>query len=190
MRDRCTYWDGHVGLCRPLLPRHKQVLYLHLFLQFCQHKYKDIHYTVQCRLWRKKMTSILLLLIVVAVSTSPLCCFDLQELAAMPGHHIPLHKGSDGTDVPQSLVKWQQLRGEVEWSKTSDRATQPSLLFTGQRRNCATQQCIRFHGGTEEWVGVLEKTQENDKWEYQSLQNNIQTVKDFELLEHQKYSLS
>lgn len=94
--------------------------------------------------------------------TSPFSSFDLQELATMSGHHIPLHQGSDGANVPQSLVKGKQLRGEVEWSKTSARAAQPALLFIRQRRNCATQQRIRFHGGAEEGVGILEETDGKD----------------------------
>lgn len=98
------------------------------------------------------------LLKVVPVFTSPLSCFDIQELAAVSGHHIPFHQGSDGADVPQSLVKRKQLRGEVERGKATARTTQPPLLFVGQRRNRAAQQCIRLHGGAEEGVGILQKT--------------------------------
>ena len=95
----------------------------------------------------------------------------------MPGHHIPLHQGSDGADVPQSLVKRQQFRGEVEWSQASDGAAQPPLLFTGQRRDCATKQSVRLHGGAEERVGVLEKrkrkTNETFYGNYQEYIRNV-----------------
>ncbi len=95
---------------------------------------------------------------VAAVVTSSLCSFDIQELAAMSGHHISLHQGSDGAYVPQSLIKGKKLGGKVKWSKTSTGASQPALLFTGQRRNCAAQQCIGLHGGAEEGVGILRET--------------------------------
>ena len=90
---------------------------------------------------------LLLLVVVVAVLTPPLRSFDLQELAAMSGHRIPLHQGSDGAHIPQSFVKGKQFGGEVERSEASARATQPALLFTGQRGDCATQQRIWLHGG-------------------------------------------
>lgn len=93
----------------------------------------------------------------VKLFTSPLSSFDLQQLAAMSSHHISIHQRPNGADVPQSFIKGKQLGGKVEGSKTSTRVSQSALLFTGQRRDCTTQQCIRLHGGTEEWVGILIK---------------------------------
>lgn len=95
-------------------------------------------------------------LLIIMVLTSPLSSFDIQELASMSSHHIPLHQWSDGTDVPQSLIKRKQLRGKVERSKTSNRTAKPALLFIRQRWNCTSQQCIRLHRGAQEWVGILE----------------------------------
>lgn len=94
----------------------------------------------------------------VKLFTSTLSSFDLQELAAMPGNHISVHQGPNGADVPEGFIKGKQFRGEVEGSEAPARASQPALLFTGQRRDCATQQRIGLHGGTKEWVGILAKT--------------------------------
>lgn len=77
----------------------------------------------------------------------------------MSSHHVTLHQGSDGADVPQSLVKRKQLRREVERSETPAGAAQTTLLLTGQRRNPAPQQSIRLHRGTQERIGILGKTQ-------------------------------
>lgn len=74
----------------------------------------------------------------------------------MSGHCVPLHQGSDGADIPQSLVEGKQLGGKVQRSETATRAPQPALLFIRQRRDWAPQQCVRLHGGAEEWVGILE----------------------------------
>lgn len=97
----------------------------------------------------------------VELFTSPLGSFDLQQLAAMSSHHISVHQRSNGADVPQSFIKGKQLGGKVERSKTSTGVSQSALLFTGQRRDCATQQRIRLHGGSEEWVGILIKIENN-----------------------------
>lgn len=80
----------------------------------------------------------------------------------MSSHHVTLHQGSDGADVPQSLVKRKQLRREVEGSETPAGATQATLLLTGQRRNPAPQQSIRLHRGTQEWIGILGKNERKD----------------------------
>lgn len=63
----------------------------------------------------------------------------------MPSHRVTLHQGPDGADVPQSLVKGEQLRGEVERSEAAAWAAQTALIFTGQGRNAAPQQSIRLH---------------------------------------------
>lgn len=95
----------------------------------------------------------LLAVLIGALLTSPFSNFNLQELAAMSGHHVPLHQGPDGAHVPQGLVKGQQLGGEVE--RSSARTKQSALLFTGQGRDCTAKQCIRLYGGAQEWVGIL-----------------------------------
>lgn len=41
--------------------------------------------------------------------TSSLSSFNVQELASMSSHHVSVHQGPDGADVPQSLVEGQQL---------------------------------------------------------------------------------
>lgn len=76
----------------------------------------------------------------------------------MSGHHIPLHQGPDGAHVPQSLVEGKQLGGEVERGEAPDRGAQPALLLTGQGGDRAAQQRIGLHGGAQEGVGILEKT--------------------------------
>lgn len=89
------------------------------------------------------------------ILTSPFGSLDLQELAAVSGHHVSFHQGLDGADVPESLVERQQLRREVERGEASAGAAQPALLLTGQGGNGATQQRIGLHGGAEEGVGIL-----------------------------------
>lgn len=91
-----------------------------------------------------------------SILTSPLSSFDIQELASMSGHCVPLNQGSDGADIPQSLVEGKQLGGKVQRSETATGAPQPALLFIRQRRDWGPQQCVRLHGGAEEWVGILE----------------------------------
>lgn len=141
-----TYRNRHVGLGWPLLPGHKQVFDFHLFLHFCRHKHSIsiFHAEAVGALNRNEFTS-------------PLSSFDLQQLPAVSGHHIPIHQGPDGAHVPQSLVKRKQLGWEVKRSEGSSRTSQPALLLAGQRRNRTTQQCIRLHGGTKERVGILEE---------------------------------
>lgn len=91
----------------------------------------------------------------------------------MSGHDVALHQGSDGADVPQSLVEGKQFRGEVKGGETPAGAAQPALLFTGQRRNCTAQQCIRLHGGAEEWVGILHTDRKVDKGIVEQLMQSV-----------------
>lgn len=77
----------------------------------------------------------------------------------MSGHGVALHQGPDGADVPQGLVKGEQLGREVERGEAPAGAAQAALLLTGQRRNGAPQQGVRLHRRTQEGVGILGNTE-------------------------------
>ena len=78
------------------------------------------------------------------------------------GHVLGGGQGPARCHVPQGLVEWDQLRGEVQGGQDAGGRGQPALVLAGDGGLGALQQGVGLHGGVQERVGLLRGEEEGD----------------------------
>lgn len=161
-RGLATHTDGHAGWGGALLPRYKQVLHLHLALQFWGLE-ASVAAPRSGHPWPCQTPQIALPASRLGALTSALCHLDLQELLSMvgdrigrSGHRAEGGAGAGGRDIPQGLIEGECV--QRKGAPTPRGPTQPSLL-AAQRGACTSDEGLCFHGRQQEWVWLLRETE-------------------------------